>query len=108
MLLEIDPKRCEVFSARPGARFGGGDGEGRAVSVSDGDHRQERGGCHTLDEGARGLARKHEVQLTATTHLMQLSDKQLEQMIAHYDELLHQGRKQSPALIDGTTDEQDI
>ena len=59
VLIEIDPKTLrKYFHAELERGSVGGDGQGGAVAIPAGHHRQERRGCDLLDEGARGMAGK--------------------------------------------------
>ena len=51
-----------------------------------------------------GWREKHEVQVTATSDFSQLSDEELQQMIDHYDQMMHEEHKLRTPLIDGTVD----
>ncbi len=54
-----------------------------------------------------GWREKHEVQITATDDISQLSDEELLRVIARYDEEIrkYNGRPGSPALIEGEADD---
>ncbi len=51
-----------------------------------------------------GWREKHEVQIAPSSDLSQLTDEQLEQMLAHYEEEIRLARNSEPPLIDGAVD----